>query len=61
MTVDLTGGLSDEREFVFAEQPDDPEMRESVNAWIWTRVPRSACRVSVSKRSPISGTRTTFR
>ena len=35
MTVDLTGGLPDEREFVFAAQPDDPEMRESVNAWTW--------------------------
>jgi prepilin-type processing-associated H-X9-DG protein len=35
MTIDLTGGLSDELEFVFAEQPDNPEMRESVNAWIW--------------------------
>jgi hypothetical protein len=32
---DLTGGLADEREFVFATQPRDPEMRESVNAWIW--------------------------
>jgi prepilin-type processing-associated H-X9-DG protein len=35
VTIDLTGGLSDQLEFVFAEQPDDPEMRESVNAWIW--------------------------
>ena len=35
MAVDLTGGLGDEREYVFAKQPDDPEMRESVNAWIW--------------------------
>jgi hypothetical protein len=33
--VDLTGGLDDEREFVFARQPDDPDMRESVNAWLW--------------------------
>jgi hypothetical protein len=33
--VDLTGGLGDEREFVFARQPDDPDMRESVNAWLW--------------------------
>jgi hypothetical protein len=33
--VDLTGGLSDELEYVFTEQPGDPEMRESVNAWIW--------------------------
>jgi hypothetical protein len=29
--------LGDEREFVFATQPRDPEMRESVNAWIWDR------------------------
>ena len=35
MAIDLTGGLSEEREYVFAKQPDDPEMRESVNAWIW--------------------------
>jgi hypothetical protein len=35
MTVDLTGGLDPEREFVFAAQPDDPEMRESVNVWVW--------------------------
>lgn len=35
MVTDLSGGLSNELEFVFTEQPDDPEMRESVNAWIW--------------------------
>jgi hypothetical protein len=35
MALDLTGGLSDEREYVFASQPEDPEMRESVNAWVW--------------------------
>ena len=35
MSVDLTGGLGEEREFVFGEQPKDPEMRESVNAWLW--------------------------
>ncbi|HLG67029.1 MAG TPA: hypothetical protein VKV36_04065 [Acidimicrobiales bacterium] len=35
MGVDLTGGLSDDREYVFANQPQNPEMRESVNAWIW--------------------------
>jgi hypothetical protein len=37
MAVDLTGGLDPARELVFADQPDDPEMRESVNAWIWDR------------------------
>jgi hypothetical protein len=35
VAVDLTGGLPDDREYVFPGQPDDPEMRESVNAWIW--------------------------
>jgi prepilin-type processing-associated H-X9-DG protein len=35
MTIDLSGGLDDDLEFVFAQQPDDPDMRESVNAWIW--------------------------
>ena len=27
MAIDFTGGLSEDREFVFAEQPSDPEMR----------------------------------
>jgi hypothetical protein len=35
VAVDLTGGLDASREFVFARQPDDPEMRESVNVWLW--------------------------
>jgi hypothetical protein len=35
VAVDLTGGFGKDREFVFASQPADPEMRESVNAWIW--------------------------
>ena len=35
MTIDLTGGLPDAREFVFPAQPENPDMRESVNAWIW--------------------------
>jgi prepilin-type processing-associated H-X9-DG protein len=35
VATDLAGGLGDDREYVFATQPDDPEMRESVNAWIW--------------------------
>jgi hypothetical protein len=35
VAIDLTGGLSDDLEFVFPVQPDDHEMRESVNAWVW--------------------------
>ena len=37
MGIDLTGGLSDELEYVFAARPDDPKMRESVNVWLWDR------------------------
>lgn len=35
MAVDLSGGIAEEREYVFPARPDDPDMRESVNAWIW--------------------------
>ena len=35
MGVNLSGGLPADREFVFAEQPRDPDMRESVNVWMW--------------------------
>ena len=35
MAIDLTGGLSEEREYAFEVQPDDPEMRESSNVWVW--------------------------
>jgi hypothetical protein len=35
METDLTAGLGEDREYVFGSQPEDPEMRESVNAWIW--------------------------
>lgn len=35
MAIDLTGGLDGDLEYVWTEKPDDPELRESVNAWIW--------------------------
>jgi hypothetical protein len=35
MAIDLSGGLSEDREYVFEVQPDNPEMRESVNVWVW--------------------------
>jgi hypothetical protein len=35
MAIDLTGGLSEDWEYVWASQPENPESRESVNAWIW--------------------------
>ena len=33
MAVDLTGGINPLREHVFAQRPDDPEMRDSVSFW----------------------------
>jgi prepilin-type processing-associated H-X9-DG protein len=35
VAIDLSGGFDDELGLVWAAQPDEPEMRESVNAWIW--------------------------
>lgn len=34
MPIDLTGGIDPAREHVFAERPDNPEMRDSVSMWI---------------------------
>ena len=33
MPIDLTGGIDPSREYVFAERPDNPEMRDSVSFW----------------------------
>ena len=35
MTIDLTGGIDPAREYMFAERPDDPEMRDSVSFWVF--------------------------
>ena len=34
MAVDLTGGIDPAREYVFAQRPDDPQMRDSVSFWV---------------------------
>lgn len=34
MTIDLTGGLPASREAVFAECPENPDLREGVNIWL---------------------------
>jgi hypothetical protein len=33
VTTDLTGGIDPSREFVFAQRPENPEMRDSVSFW----------------------------
>lgn len=35
MTTDLAGGIDAGREYVFAERPDDPEMRDSASFWVF--------------------------
>ncbi|MDG5484076.1 hypothetical protein [Mycolicibacterium gadium] len=34
MAIDLTGGIDTEREYMFAQRPDNPEMRDSVSFWV---------------------------
>src|ERR1700754_3898794 len=35
MAIDLTGGIDPAREYMFAERPTDPEMRDSVSFWVF--------------------------
>lgn len=35
MTVDLTGGLEPDWDYVFPSMPETPEMRDAVNIWAW--------------------------
>ena len=51
MAIDLTGGIDPSREYVLADRPQDPEMRDSVSFWSSTIAVRSACRGLGSRRS----------
>ncbi len=35
MTIDLTGGIDPAREYMFADRPGNPEMRDSVSFWVF--------------------------
>jgi prepilin-type processing-associated H-X9-DG protein len=35
MSIDLTGGIDPARELMFAQRPDDPEMRDSASFWVF--------------------------
>jgi hypothetical protein len=35
MPIDLSGGIDPAREYMFAERPADPEMRDSVSFWVF--------------------------
>jgi hypothetical protein len=43
VALDLTGGLADDLEEVMVAKPDDPELRESTNAWIWNEDAEFGC------------------
>ena len=34
MAVDLTGGIDPAREYMLAQRPEDPEIRDSVSFWV---------------------------
>jgi prepilin-type processing-associated H-X9-DG protein len=34
MSIDLSGGIDPAREYMFAQRPDNPEMRDSVSFWV---------------------------
>jgi hypothetical protein len=34
MAIDLSGGMSPSRDFFLAEQPEDPQFRESASFWV---------------------------
>ena len=34
MTIDLTGGLEPEQDYVFGQAPDNPDMRQGMSIWV---------------------------
>jgi len=52
MPVDLTGGLPVEREYVLAECPDQPDIRDAVNVWIEEENGRFGMRIGIEAASP---------
>lgn len=52
MAIDLSGGVSREREYVFAECPEEPDIRDAVNVWIEAADGAFAMRIGVEAVSP---------
>ncbi|BFM07910.1 hypothetical protein [Halioxenophilus aromaticivorans] len=46
-TVDLSGGIDPSREWVLAEKPSNPQMRDAVNVWIEEQSGKFALRIGV--------------
>jgi hypothetical protein len=51
MPKDLSGGLPDSREYLFAERPAEPEMRDAVNVWIEEENGAFGMRIGVESNS----------
>jgi hypothetical protein len=51
MATDLTGGLPIEREYVMADRPERPEVRDAVNVWIEEENGRFGMRIGVEMLS----------
>ncbi len=52
MAIDLTGGLPIEREYVLAECPSQPDIRDAVNVWIEEGNGAFGMRIGVEATSP---------
>jgi hypothetical protein len=52
MAIDLTGGISGEREYVFAECPATPDIRDAVNVWLEAADGAFGMRIGVEAVSP---------
>src|SRR5688572_8279602 len=52
MSTDLSGGLPIEREYVLAECPDQPDIRDAVNVWFEEANGRFGMRIGIEATSP---------
>ncbi|CAN7556048.1 hypothetical protein LJR219_003989 [Phenylobacterium sp. LjRoot219] len=52
MAIDLTGGINPEREYVFAECPETPGIRDAVNVWLEAADGAFGMRIGVEAVSP---------
>lgn len=51
MATDLTGGLPVAREFVLAERPEEPDIRDAVNVWLEEENGRFGMRIGIEALS----------
>jgi hypothetical protein len=52
MAIDLSGGISREREYVFAQCPGEPDIRDAVNVWIEAADGAFGMRIGVEAVAP---------